>query len=186
MNANDKDRFVDELLDASLRQYRSEEPRSGLETRILAGARASERAAQPRGTWMWVLGAATAGLAVVAVILSLPRPRPALAPSAAPRAATKPASPPIAPRAAATVPMTVRGGSRVTVAARRPEQFPTPTPLSQEERLLLLYVKTADESGLAAQANQSREDVGSEIPKLSIAALDPIKPLSESEQETRN
>ena len=37
MRDDEPDSFVDELLEASLRQYRGEEPRSGLETRILAG-----------------------------------------------------------------------------------------------------------------------------------------------------
>ena len=182
MNVNDEDRFADELLDASLRKYRSEEPRAGLETRILAGARAAERAAQRRGTWVWVLGAAAAGLAVVAVVLSLPRSRPALVPSPAPLAATKPASPPLGPQAVSTVPKTVR--PHVTLAARRPEQFPTPMPLSEQERLLLLYVKAADQSGLAAQANQSGKDQSLEIPELSIAALDiKLLPGSINEQE---
>jgi hypothetical protein len=189
MNGNDEDRFVDELLDASLRKQRSEEPRPGLEARILAGARASERAAQRRGTWAWVLGAAAAGLAVVAVVLSLSRPRPALVPAPAPLAATKAVAPLASlvgersalPRAGGARPYRT---ARATLAARRPEQFPTPRPLSEQERLLLLYVKTADQSGLAAQANQSGKDQDLEIPKLSIAALD-IKPLpgSINEQE---
>jgi hypothetical protein len=43
-----RDQFVDELLEASLKRYSGEGPRSGLETRILAGLRTRERTARRR------------------------------------------------------------------------------------------------------------------------------------------
>ena len=46
MHDDEPDPFVNELLEASLKQYRGEEPRSGLEMRILAGVRTQARAAQ--------------------------------------------------------------------------------------------------------------------------------------------
>jgi hypothetical protein len=48
MHDDKRDQFVDELLEASLKQYGGEEPRSGLETRILASLRTRERAVQRR------------------------------------------------------------------------------------------------------------------------------------------
>src|SRR5215831_16951696 len=65
-----KDRFVEELLEASLAHYRSAEPRPGLENRILAQLRAAPKAS-PWRVWLWRLGAGLAAVAVVLVVVSV-------------------------------------------------------------------------------------------------------------------
>ena len=187
MHDKETDRFVDDLLDASLRQYRSQEPRAGLEGRILAKVRAREHAAGRRG-WVWALGAAAvAAVAVVAVALYVPYRRPApVAP--APRAMAGKPEPPLAaavvPSAPSAARAAVRQARRLTAERRRPEQFPTPIPPTEQEKLLLLYVKSTPLSELQAQAaQQPMADL--EIPKISIAALE-IKPLPGAEKGQEN
>jgi hypothetical protein len=191
MNHNDKDRFVDELLDASLRRYQSEEPPAGLEDRILANVRARDRAA-PRRRWVWAWAfAASAAVLIVAVVVlrftSRPAPRTAtvsLAPqTVAPKAETPkmvavappmsriPGSPPRAPRIPAPV-------------FRRPEQFPTPSPLSEQEQLLLAFVSQGPRSELSALAIRDVKIDPLEIPELKVAMIE-IEKLSKSEESTK-
>jgi len=205
MDAEGKDRLADELLEASLRQLRSENPRPGLEARILAGARAAEQAARRRAGWVWAWGAA-AGLAVVVIVVSLAHlnhvPVLRRAPSSAPVAAAKPGAPPVAlvgersafppagrsvasqgqlghpsagtgPRAVPRFGGRQRGAARGTLVARRPDQFPNPLPLTQEEKLLVAFVEANPQSHLLALDGQDREI---NIPLLSVAAIE-IKPL---------
>jgi hypothetical protein len=187
MHDKETDRFVDDLLDASLRQYRSQEPRAGLEGRILAKVRAREHAAGRRG-WVWALGAAAAAaVAVVAVALYVPYRRPAPVAPVPQEMAGKPeppravAAPPRAPSAAHAA---VRQARRLTAERRRPVQFPTPIPLTEQEKLLLLYVQNTPSSELEAQVGQ--QPMGDlEIPKISIAALE-IKPLPGAENGQEN
>jgi len=177
MDVEGKDRLVDELLEASLRQLRSEEPRLGLETRILAGARAAEEAGRRRAAWVWALGTA-AGLAVVVIVVSQVHlnhaPVLRRAPSSAPVAATKAGARLVGERSA--LPRfgeRQRGAARGTLVARRPDQFPNPLPLTQEEKLLLAFVQANSKSPLPEMNGQDREI---NIPLLSVAAIE-IKPL---------
>ena len=62
------ERFVDELLAASLQRYRGEDPRAGLENRILAKVLPNERVARQRGAWVWAFGAATGAVIVIAAV----------------------------------------------------------------------------------------------------------------------
>jgi hypothetical protein len=178
MHDKQSDRFVDELLDASLKQFRGDEPCPGLEGRILATVRAREEAVR-RGiwTWVWALGAAAGALAVAIVVVSLAHrqrvPIPATTSPAAPLAATKPAAPLIGPQEVLPTPRLTQRAARVRVAARRPDVFPTPVPLTEQEKLLLAFVQAVPKSQLPAVMEQTREI---EIPDLNIAALD-IKPL---------
>jgi hypothetical protein len=187
MHDKETDRFVDDLLDASLRQYRSQEPRAGLETRILANVRARERAARG-GIWVWALGAAAAAaLAVVAAVLYVPHRRPAPVAPVPQARAGKPELPlavAVVPSAPSAARAEIRPVRRVTAERRRPEQFPTPIPLTEQEKLLLLYVKNTPSSELEAQVvQQPRRDL--EIPKISIAALE-VKPLPGAENGQEN
>jgi len=146
--------FVGELLEASLKRLRSEEPRAGLESRILASVRSSDYAAQPRRwVWAWALAVSAAALIVAVVVLRFTS-RPA------PRTATvSPAVQAVAPKAetpkavAVALPMSrvpgrpVRPSRSLAPEFRRPEQFPTPSPLTEQEKLLLRYVRGIPPSG---------------------------------------
>ncbi len=64
-------------------------------------------------------------------------------------------------------------------AQRRPEQFPTPAPLTEQETLLLLYLQRTPASELATTTTEEPiEDL--KIPELAFAPLE-IRPLSEGE-----
>jgi hypothetical protein len=192
----DKERFAEDLLDAALKCYHSEEPRPGLEGRILATVRAREQTVR-RGiwTWAWAVGA-VAGLALVAVVVSLPRrqhvPAPALTPRPTPLTATKPVAPPASlvgerfalPRVVPRLRDRPYRAAGATLAAHRPMQFPTPRPLTRQEQFLLLYVRTVSRSATVIGADPPRRDEELGIPELSVAALDPIRPLSEPEGRT--
>lgn len=204
------DQFLDKLLDATLERARGAEPRPGLEGRVMARLRA-ERAAQSPFTWTWRLVAGLAALVVVAMTLrmlmrygSTPRPRgtaPSLvSQSHGPEAASPPASTvvsrPAAPNSAAPPQPAGRAHRRsaprherrvrwergsVHLASAEPKQFPSPSPLSEEERLLL-RAKDAPPSVLVAWGGN---DVAGnlQIRDLDIPPLENWPPDSDSEQK---
>ena len=211
MHDDKRDQFVDELLEASLKQYRGEEPRSGLEMRILAGIRTRERAAPWRGL-AWAV-AVCAGV-LVAVVLTLrfmhtplrqPAPpasllQPAITPPAmasrqqprgsggaepgfssprlvqGPKEKPRTPKPPYGPKRS--------GGGPGVRATKRPEQFPTPFPLTEQEKLLLALLNKATKPDLVAKRDETDEATvsGLEIPRIKIAALE-IKPLEDSQSQ---
>jgi hypothetical protein len=104
-----------------------------------------------------------------------PAPAPAIAKAPANRSAPKVAAvtPPVRPPIR-------RRRQRETAPSRvdtRPQQFPTPRPLSEQEKLLRAYVRSLQGSSapsvLDADENSERD---TEIPPLSITAIK-IEPL---------
>ncbi len=191
MHDEKPDLFVDELLDASLKQYRGEEPRPGLEMRILAGIRTRERAARVRGLG-WAVAACAGILAVIAVTLNfVPTQLRRSAPSASlPQPVTTPparsgsADPrfwgPRLVHGPKEGPRTPKPGVRATHPAR-PEQFPTPFPLTEQEKLLLAYLNKAPKADLTPGTDEKAiNDL--EVPEITVAALK-IKPLDDSQSE---
>lgn len=177
---DDKGRnFADDLLEAALARHASEGPRPGLEARILANVSAAERAQRPRA-WAMGLGLAAATVLIVVVAMQWPRSvrKPAPAESVPTVAANKPE-----PALTVKAPKPRKAATRLQRARpaefrmSRPAQFPTPAPLTEQEKLLLLYVKTAPKSVLAATAAKSLDEP-LEIPDLKIASLK-IKELPE-------
>ncbi len=177
MKEREHENFVDELLEASLGRYRSQEPRAGLDARILASVRTRERA-RSRHRWVWAFAACAALLTIFALVFHRPRPgQEAKGAARHPRTVAKSAVPPVAttPKIVSAPRTTLRGTARAKALPARPEQFPTPAPLTEQEKLLLVYVKEAPASALKVQANEQPADQ-IEIPKLTIAAVE-IKPL---------
>jgi hypothetical protein len=197
-----RDQFVDELLGASLKQYRGEEPGPGLEMRILGGLRTRQRAAGRRGL-AWAVAACAGMLAAIVLTLHfvhtpLRQPTPSAAlpfkESGAQRAPLQAAKPSPMPgsadsrfwsprlvRAPKEKPRTPKPGVRAT---KRPEQFPTPLPLTEQEKLLLAYLNEATKPELVAGGNETSEVPVTEleIPAIKIASLE-IKPLDDSQSE---
>jgi hypothetical protein len=175
---SESEKFVDQLLNASLDRYASIEPCAGLEGRTLSSVAARHRTAQQRN---WALGFALSAFAVVAMIVAVRQQRHATVPAQLPMhaAATQPEG---AATLAPFAPERLRARRvRITkAAAQRPQQFPTPSPLSEQEKLLLLYVKETPKSVLAAPATAAEKDL--EIPALNIAALE-IKDLPGSNDQ---
>jgi len=190
MHDDKRDQFVDELLEASLKQYRSEEPRLGLDTRILAGIRAREAAARRRRL-VWALAVCTGMLAAIGLVLHsahAPSRHPATSATGAQRAPLQAAKPPAIPGSADSriwSPRLVHGpmekprppkpGVRAT---KRPEQFPTPMPLTEQEKLLLTYLANNRKVDLLAQADKA--DEATEVSDIKLDPLE-IKPLDDSE-----
>jgi hypothetical protein len=200
MHDDKRDQFVDELLEASLKRYRGEEPRSGLETRILAGISTRARAARWRGLG-WAVAVCAGALAAVVLTLRFvhaptrqPAPRasllqpattpPAMVSQQHPRGSGSAEPPFSGPRLVHAPKEKTRTPQPGVRATKRPEQFPTPFPLTEQEKLLLAYLAKATKPDLVAQTNDTGEPPASEleIPRIKIAALE-IKPLDDSQSQ---
>jgi hypothetical protein len=167
----DKQMQIDDMLDSLLANYSSAEPRPGLETRILASLREAEKKAPQRWwsfKWLWA-GAVAAAIIVAAVLIngwhrvepptnvvvktSQPAPSPEIQPHA-----------PIAPKETARIhrrkPLAPALPQNATLALRdRPAVFPTPTPLSEQEKLLLSYVASTPREEMIAQSHPDEPPV---------------------------
>jgi hypothetical protein len=169
-------------LDAALAKYAAVKPRAGLEDRILATLRTERE--RPTGATWWRWTAAAVALAAIAVATALiwnagdsgGNSR-ALAPSDHPLSTTSP--PQVAanitgPSLRQQVPGVVReerkhGLHRQALAvavAPKLDQFPSPQPLSEQERMLASYVATYPEHATLvarARAEALRRDAAEEL-----------------------
>lgn len=183
MADQEKDKQMDEMLDSLLANYSSAEPRPGLETRILANLREAELQ-QPAARrswnfhWLWA-GAAVAAAIIVGVILlgghhkekapqmvhELPapvQPKPPQTQEKPPQTAPEMAREPRErrPRRAPTVPAVPNSGLALGL---RPSSFPTPTPLSEQERLMLAYLTHTPPEEVIAQTQRSDQKEADEF-----------------------
>jgi hypothetical protein len=163
-DGQEKDHKLDAMLDNLLSTYSSAEPRPGLETRILANLR--EESATSRGwnlIWMW---AGAAAVAVVAVLLAAYFFRPAQ--RQAPQVVVNPPSPQIVAPAHTPPQEDARQESsreapsraphrkrspKVQVVDVRQDVFPSPSPLSEQEKLLFRYMAATPRQELVAQSH---------------------------------
>jgi hypothetical protein len=180
----DKQMQMDAMLDSLLANYSSVEPRPGLETRILtnlilATPRDAESREAVRGWWGFKWLWAGVVLAAVIVVGVLVRGKRHVAPPSNTMVQTgQPAvQQPIVhqPTMQSNVPPTVGATSaihhrhktlapgaqqNVTLAwNRRPAVFPTPTPLSEQERLLLQYYSGTPREEVIAQSHPDEPPV---------------------------
>jgi hypothetical protein len=177
-------RFVDELLDASLRRYATAEPRPGLEGRVLAGVRSRQQAARRRAAWTWAMGMAAVAAVVALLVIYRPRQQPVPFPVTA-KGSAHLSTPVVAKVAPLAQPSMLHLSRRPAAPGRvdtRPQQFPTPRPLSEQEKLLLIYAQSLQgasvASALKADADFNRE---LEIPPIRIEAIK-IEPLAPPEE----
>lgn len=156
---------LDRILDATLEKYAAVDARPGLEERILANL-CSRRMEAPSGArWRLWIAAAVVAVVVLSVAMLWRSPRPS------PRTITNqvPASPPIPVEAKKALPnaavTAVRSTHKVVsraahfhqklavVAEPKLDQFPSPRPLSEQEKILASYVmRFHDEAVLVARA----------------------------------
>jgi hypothetical protein len=173
MTDHDKDRQLDEMLDALLATYSSAEPRPGLENRILATV---QDATGKEGSatwwnfrWLWA-GAVVAAVIIVAallmgghrrvtqpnnIVVDTPQPapsQPAVEPSR-PKAATDTRPRRLKPQ------LPSRRLDAGLAPGHRPQIFPTPTPLSEQERLLLRYFAATPREEVVAQSHPDEPPV---------------------------
>jgi hypothetical protein len=145
-NQNSPADELDRLLDAALKQYAAVQPREGLEGRILARMRSETAERANHAWWRWLTAAAAvAALAVIITMALRPRatPQPMVAqhPSGTLPAAKLAAS--SQPRKAVPRPTRrVHAVAEIQVRKALPklDQFPSPQPLSEQEKLLASYV----------------------------------------------
>jgi hypothetical protein len=172
MADQEKDKRMDEMLDSLLANYSSAEPRLGLETRILANLREAEKE-DPQGWWnfKWLWAGALTAAIIVAVVLIGGRHR--VEPPAHVIVKTGPAVPkpeihpqaPVARQETARIhrrkPSTVPEAQRNATLAlsKRPAVFPTPTPLSEQEKLLLSYLAGTPREEVIAESHPDEPPV---------------------------
>ncbi len=199
MDPREHDQFVDELLDSALARYRSAEPRPGLEERLLGRLRAEP---QPKAWlgWTWRLAAGVAVLGTVLLTVLLRRTVHITPGSPAPSSAVearKMDSPPSRLKAAFVEPIakshpTRRASSYLTRQLRsqrigeKPHKdvFPSPAPLSEQEKLLLRYVRENPAPVLVAL--QRATDALEEIRIEPLEMPPPLDPESDREESESN
>jgi hypothetical protein len=157
-------------LDAALAKYSAVEPRSGLENRVLASLRAERARVPDHGWWRWTIASAITAAIILAVAVGwrsgrLSRPtiarRPAVTTQAPPNFGTRATSrsntesPPN--HAVIRRARTFSAHPLVAIASSpKLDQFPSPRPLSEQERMALDYVqRSPDEAALFAQAQMA-------------------------------
>jgi hypothetical protein len=157
---------LDNALDAALAKYAAVEPRAGLEDRILANLRADWSRVPDRAWWRWSVAGALAAIVVVALALAWRSGKPSRPVVANHSPATTQASKEQATLAVSsgdanerplytsnsTIRRTTNPVRRETVVAASPklgqpkldqpklDQFPSPQPLSEQEKILQSYV----------------------------------------------
>jgi hypothetical protein len=175
MADQEKDKQMDKMLDSLLANYSSAEPRPGLETRILANVREAARKETAAGwrdlRWLWV-GAVAAAIIVAAVLMNGRRH---VAPPT--NVVVKTSQPVLQPEIRPSLPAT--GGKIANIRRRktsapvpaqdatlalnqRPAIFPTPTPLSEQEQLLLRYLARTPREEVVAQSHPDEPPVSGE------------------------
>ena len=184
MDDKERNQFVDDLLDASLARYSSVTPRPGLEGRILANARAAQ-ARRSLLVWAgWLAAGAAAALIVFGVFsfthrvtspappikVDVVKPRVGLGlrknPVTVPpiRQAHTPRRSAVQ-RARPVSPIVARAGVRLPM-------FPSPSPMTAQERLLVEYVRTTPAEVLTATPTENALISALEIKPLKIAPLE--------------
>jgi len=171
----DKQMQIDEMLDSMLASYSSAEPRPGLETRILANLQGAAEDESPIGwwnfKWLWA-GAVAAAIIMVAVLIGgrhrVEPPTNVLIKN------TQPAPQPEIQRHARIAPEQVgkihRRKPRATkqpqnstmAVSQRPANFPTPAPLSEQERMMFIYLENTPREVVIAQLPRNDDQKESE------------------------
>jgi hypothetical protein len=188
MDETERNQFADDLLNASLARYSTVTPRPGLEGRILANA----KAAKARRTWFvwagWLAAGAAAALIAIGVLslrhrLTIPAP-PTRVEVVKPTVEDGLTSAPRVQQGhAPRKPVMQRARPITSVVARaevRQAVFPSPEPLTSEEKLMVKYVdKTPTEVLLASVPEFTK------IQEIQIKELE-ISPLADDPADSKN
>ncbi len=186
MNEKRRTSFEEELLDRALEHHRAEEPRPGLEQRVLARL---DSAPAPRFGWHWKAGAVMATAALFAVVaLYLTYSPPSIDPSAEqpqmarsePIHVPAPEGAPSVPESTVSLPPALPPAQEDAsddpqAAASRSPTFPSTRELSPQEALLVRFVQRAPEQALRSIA-RTRSTRPLHIEKLSTHRLT-VEPL---------
>jgi hypothetical protein len=152
MDPKDREHFIDEWLERALKRRGTAEPRPGLENRILAGLK-GERERITISIWSWrPVWVSLAVILVVGVIVSLRR-----SPENIGSISTIHISGTVVSKSPEHVAAVARKSRTRSIlksnTGPRLEQFPSPQPLSQQEKILARYIQQFPrEAVLVAQA----------------------------------
>jgi hypothetical protein len=149
MDSENRERLLEERLDAALKQYSDIEPRSGLEGRILARVQAERNSLVFRPWRRWPASVATLFVVVTGLVFLImwkpTRPVPGVTRSAAvSEARSQPPNVVSQPRTSVRSPLTRKvRQKRIAPAFAEPrlDQFPSPMPLGEQEEMLARYVQ---------------------------------------------
>ena len=142
---------LDHELDAALAKYAAVEPRAGLEERVLANLRTAPAEAPGHAWWRWGAMAAFAAVLLVAIALAWRSGKPshpevARHPFPAPQVVSNGHQNGVHPHVSHPRRTAAHHAQLLVVAAApRLDQFPSPLPLSEQERILASYVATYPE-----------------------------------------
>jgi hypothetical protein len=157
---------LDRRLDAALAKYAAVEPRPGLEERVLANLRAEQTTAPARTWWRWGMAGALAAIIAITSALAWRSGRPShpvianhpgvtmqAPPNVVTQVGSESVGPPRAPERAPRD-VTHRAQPEATGAAYpKLDQFPSPQPMSEQEKLLTSYIaRSRDQAVLVARA----------------------------------
>ncbi len=145
---SEREKFVDRFVEDGLARYSNVEPRPGLEQRMLVNLRTQPK---ERPWWVWLPAPVVAAL-LVGIVLWLARPqqKPPVVVERTPSAPVVSASTATSQQTTSTIakrrlPPIVHAHSPTVIARRgnepRKPVFPSPAPMSEQERLLLAFVK---------------------------------------------
>jgi hypothetical protein len=201
---HDRDRDpLDCEIDAALGKLAAIEPRSGIEQRILANLRAEQKQASLRPWWRWpALSAISVAVIVAALLLAskFAQPAPNLAAHHVPTV-TLPTAGKTTSRAgnldgatlAATTfrkrPRAAHHRENENASAPKLDVFPSPQPLSEQERILLAYVaQHRQQAVLIARARMAelKEDLAKETDEQNAAPnhQSPNQSMNQQEHES--
>ncbi len=166
-----QEKKLERWLDAALSHYIDDEPRRGLEGRVLATLEAERRQReQHRRPWRLVVAAGVAMVLAAAVIVLVPwrSTQPPVDKTSASNATVEEsgaqvrsqAQPPLVAAMTPNPPSGQHAGPRIShtsikagvVTPPRLPQFPSPEPLSAQERLLVAFVNSTPPEQLAEDA----------------------------------
>jgi hypothetical protein len=171
----DKQMQIDDMLDSLLANYCLAEPRPGLETRILANLREAEEKEAAHGWWnfKWLWAGVVAAAIIVAAVLIDGRHRVAPPRNVIVKSSPAVPHPEIQPQTPAVRNETARIHQRKPLAStrlpnatlalnERPANFPTPVPLSEQERLMFTYLENTPREVVIAQIPRNDDQKESE------------------------
>jgi hypothetical protein len=162
---------LDDQLDAALAKYAAVEPRAGLEERILANLKAQEPSDHRIAWWRWAVTMATALLIMTVLIWRAERHRSeemvhlANSQQTQRQVATNTAAESGSHAIVRKTPMRHRKHTRTAALAEaepKLDQFPSPRPLTEQEKLLAEYVSQFHQEAVLvarARAEVLRQDL---------------------------
>lgn len=167
-------------LDAALAKYAAVEPRPGLVERVLANLRADQARVPDRVWWRWSVVGALSAMVVVALTVAWRSSKPSH-----PVVASHPSTTTQGTKEPATQVVSNGGSSRVRpsapttprkiaafIASAQPklDQFPSPQPLNEQEKMLQNYVAKYPEQAVLIARARTEELRRDEIERMKAFA----------------